>query len=52
MVQGKTNPEIAIVLGIKLTTVKKHLESIFAKLGVENRAAAVALALERVSAAR
>ncbi|HVZ66023.1 MAG TPA: response regulator transcription factor [Lacunisphaera sp.] len=52
VVQGKTNPEIAIILAIKLTTVKKHLESIFAKLGVENRTAAVALALERISAAR
>lgn len=52
VVQGKTNPEIAIILAIKLTTVKKHLESIFAKLGVENRTAAVALAFERLSAAR
>ncbi|HVT74135.1 MAG TPA: response regulator transcription factor [Lacunisphaera sp.] len=51
VVQGKTNPEIAIILAIKLTTVKKHLESIFAKLGVENRTAAVTLALERLSAA-
>ena len=50
VVQGKTNPEIAIILGIKLTTVKKHLESIFAKLGVENRTAAVTLALEKISA--
>ncbi len=49
VVQGKTNPEIAIILGIKLTTVKKHLESIFAKLGVENRTAAVTLALEKIS---
>jgi DNA-binding NarL/FixJ family response regulator len=48
VVQGKTNPEIAIILGIKLTTVKKHLESIFAKLGVENRTAAVTLALEKI----
>ncbi|HEY4245625.1 MAG TPA: response regulator transcription factor [Lacunisphaera sp.] len=48
VVQGKTNPEIGIILGIKLTTVKKHLESIFAKLGVENRTAAVTLALETI----
>jgi DNA-binding NarL/FixJ family response regulator len=48
VVQGKTNPEIGIILGIQLTTVKKHLESIFAKLGVENRTAAVTLALEKV----
>jgi DNA-binding NarL/FixJ family response regulator len=48
VVQGKTNPEIGIILGIQLTTVKKHLESIFAKLGVENRTAAVTLALEKI----
>jgi len=48
VVQGKTNPEIATITGIQLTTVKKHLESIFMKLSVENRTAAVALVLERV----
>ena len=48
MVQGKTNPEIATITGIQLTTVKKHLESIFMKLGIENRTAAVALVLERI----
>lgn len=48
VVQGKTNPEIGIILGIQLTTVKKHLESIFAKLGVENRTAAVTLSLEKL----
>jgi DNA-binding NarL/FixJ family response regulator len=46
--RGKTNDEIATVLGIGLTTVKKHLESTFAKLGVENRTAAAAMALERI----
>jgi DNA-binding NarL/FixJ family response regulator len=46
--RGKTNDEIATVLGIGLTTVKKHLESTFAKLSVENRTAAAAMALERM----
>ncbi len=46
--QGKTNPEIATILGIGLTTVKKHLESTFAKLGVENRTSAAAMALEKL----
>lgn len=46
--QGKTNPEIAMILGIGLTTVKKHLEATFSKLGVENRTSAAALALERL----
>jgi DNA-binding NarL/FixJ family response regulator len=48
--RGKTNDEIATVLGIGLTTVKKHLESTFAKLGVENRTTAAAMALERMGA--
>jgi DNA-binding NarL/FixJ family response regulator len=46
--RGKTNDEIATVLGIGLTTVKKHLESTYAKLGVENRTSAAAMALEKL----
>ncbi len=46
--QGKTNPEIATITGVQLTTVKKHLESTFAKLGVENRTTAAAVALEHL----
>jgi DNA-binding CsgD family transcriptional regulator len=46
--QGKTNPEIATILGIGLTTVKKHLEATFAKLGVENRTSAATMALENL----
>lgn len=46
--RGKTNDEIAVVLGVGRTTVKKHLESTFAKLGVENRTAAAAMALEQM----
>lgn len=46
--RGKTNPEIATILDIGVTTVKKHLEATFAKLGVENRTAAAALALEKL----
>ena len=48
--RGKTNDEIATLLGIGFTTVKKHLESTFAKLGVENRTTAAAMALERMAA--
>lgn len=44
--QGKTNPEVGIITGVKLTTVKKHLESVYQKLGVDNRTAAAALALD------
>jgi len=43
--QGKTNGEIAQILGIRPTTVKKHLEHIFEKLGVENRTTAAGLLL-------
>jgi DNA-binding CsgD family transcriptional regulator len=42
---GKTNPEIAIVLGASALTVKKHLEHIIAKLGVETRTAAASIVL-------
>jgi len=45
--QGKTNSEICGVLDMKLFTVKKHLENIFDKLGVDNRTAACAQTLEK-----
>jgi len=39
--KGLTNEDIAAALGISPATVKKHLENIYAKLGVGNRAAAL-----------
>ena len=42
--EGKSNPEIGIILHIASSTVKKHLEHIFDKLGVENRTCAAARA--------
>jgi DNA-binding NarL/FixJ family response regulator len=46
--QGKSNPEVCTILEMKLFTVKKHLENIYMKLGVENRTAASAMALEKL----
>jgi DNA-binding CsgD family transcriptional regulator len=47
LASGKTNHEIAAILGVRARTIDKHLENIYAKLGVENRTAAVALVHER-----
>jgi DNA-binding response OmpR family regulator/DNA-binding CsgD family transcriptional regulator len=41
---GKSNRDIAVILGISPRTVNKHAEQIFKKLGVENRASAAAQA--------
>jgi DNA-binding response OmpR family regulator/DNA-binding CsgD family transcriptional regulator len=43
--RGKSNRDISDILGISPRTVNKHLEGIFTKLGVENRASAAALAV-------
>jgi DNA-binding CsgD family transcriptional regulator len=39
--RGKTNPEVAEILWVTPSTVRKHLENIYAKLGVHTRTAAV-----------
>jgi DNA-binding NarL/FixJ family response regulator len=44
--RGKSNSEIASILGISAATVGKHLERIYPKLGVENRTAAANFASE------
>jgi DNA-binding NarL/FixJ family response regulator len=46
--KGKTNRDIGDILGASPATVKKHLERIHEKLGVETRTAAAALALQKV----
>ena len=45
--QGERSKEIAVRLGITERTVKAHLTSIYNKLGVDSRAAAVAAAAQR-----
>ena len=46
-VSGQRSKEIAIHLGISERTVKAYLDSVYNKLGVGSRAAAVATAIER-----
>ena len=49
LAQGKTNSEIATILGNSESTVKKHVLEIFQRLGVETRTAASLRALEVLS---
>lgn len=49
--QGKSNPDIATILGAAVRTVHKHVENIFRKLGCETRAAAAVMAQESLRAA-
>lgn len=44
--QGKTDAEVAAILGARPRTIGKHLERIYQKLGVENRTMASARAFE------
>jgi DNA-binding NarL/FixJ family response regulator len=46
LAQGKSNGEIAIILGRSENTVKRHVRNILETLGVENRTAATLRALE------
>ena len=46
--KGKTNRDIGDILGSSPATVKKHLEHVYEKLGVETRTAAAAMAMQRV----
>ena len=49
LAQGKANSEIASILEISPNTVARHLEAIFATLGVETRTAAAAEAFAHLS---
>jgi DNA-binding NarL/FixJ family response regulator len=45
LARGKSNRDIADILGLSPRTVNKHLEQVYSKLGIENRSSAVALTL-------
>jgi len=47
LAQARSNAAIAELLGISVGTVKLHVRSVLAKLGVEDRAQAAVVALER-----
>ena len=50
--QGKSNADVACILGMSEKTAKQHLGSIFEKLGVENRNAAAMQAVEVLGRSR
>ncbi|HEX7873842.1 MAG TPA: helix-turn-helix transcriptional regulator [Sphingobium sp.] len=47
--RGKSNKDMSEILNISARTVNKHLDHIFVKLGVENRASAAAVATRALS---
>lgn len=49
--QGKSNPEIATIIGAASNTIKVHLAHIFEKIGADNRHAAMLVAFEKLAAA-
>ena len=52
LAQGKTNVDIATILGITESTVKKYVQEMFDKLGVETRGAATVRAFEVLNSQR
>jgi DNA-binding NarL/FixJ family response regulator len=49
LARGKPNKDIAEILALSPRTVNKHLEQVYSKLGVENRASATAIAAQALS---
>ncbi|NMA99044.1 MAG: response regulator transcription factor [Phyllobacteriaceae bacterium] len=49
--RGKSNRDIGEILGLSPRTVNKHLEQVYAKLGVENRASAAIRAVQVLQSA-
>jgi DNA-binding CsgD family transcriptional regulator len=49
VIQGKTSPQIGVILSISTRTVHKHLERVFHKLNVQTRSSAITRILEESS---
>lgn len=49
LTRGKSNRDIGEILGLSPRAVNKHLEQIYAKLGIENRSSAVVLTLHALA---
>jgi len=49
LAQGKSNGDIAAIVDATVPTVKKHVQHIFDKLGLENRSSAMLLAREALT---
>jgi DNA-binding CsgD family transcriptional regulator len=49
---GKSNKEIAVLNYVEVSTVKTHINHIFFKLGLQNRAAAANLYRQRLQSAK
>ncbi|SNR69662.1 two component transcriptional regulator, LuxR family [Methylobacillus rhizosphaerae] len=52
VIRGKTNRDIGDILGTSPRTINKHMEHVFAKLGVETRTAAASLATSKMRSAK
>ena len=52
LAHGKTNREIADILGMSPRTVNKHLEQLYPKIGADNRTAAASMAIQVILGGR
>lgn len=52
LTKGEKNKDLALQLGISPRTMQKHLQRIYAKLGVEGRTAAALLAIRAATEVR
>lgn len=52
LAHGKTNREIAEILGMSPRTVNKHLEQMYPKIGASNRTAAASVAIQTILGGR